>query len=306
MIIDAHMHIWNRLHGAIRGKTPLRAVKNGVIKIGKQAMLGMPASLLDCNARAEFVLAEFDAAGVETGVVVQENMDGEQNDYCLAIAKKYKGRFFMHGLPDYFKPARVAKEAAGLFKRGFRGLKLPAGHLLGKLALDDDRFMPIWAQMEAEGHVLAVDLSEGEDQVGMMENILARHPNLKVAVGHFGMVNRRGWPGQLMLCRHRNVYMETGGIIWLYRHEGYPFPDAVDAILRARDEVGIEKLMWGSDWPRTMVDFTYRQSLDFIRSRDIGLKESEKAMLLGENAARLYGLAKPRSARKPVDLITAG
>lgn len=306
MIIDAHMHIWNRLHGKIAGKIPLRAVKNGVIKIGKQAFLGMPASLLDCNARAEFVLAEFDAAGVDTGVVVQENMDGPQNEYCLAIAKKYKGRFFMHGLPDYFKPNNTVREALGLFKRGFRGLKLPAGHLAGKLALDDDRFMPIWSHMADEGHVLAVDLSEGEGQVAQMENILAKFPTLCVAVGHFGMVNRRGWPGQLTLCRHKNVYMETGGIIWLYRHEGYPFPGAVDAILRARDEVGIHKLMWGSDWPRTMVDFTYRQSLDFIRTRDIGLSDKEKAQLLGENAARLYGLPKPKTQRQPVTMITAG
>ena len=55
-------------------------------------------------------------------------------------------------------------------------------------------------------------------------------------------MNRRGWPGQLDLCRHANVYMESGGITWLYRHEGPPYPGALKAIKQAKDRVGIEKL----------------------------------------------------------------
>ena len=119
------------------------------------------------------------------------------------------------------------------------------------------------------------------------------------------MVTRNGWPGQMELCNYENVYMEMGGIIWLYRNEGYPFPGAIDAIRRAVDTVGAEKLMWGSDWPRTMVDFTYRQSLDFLRSSDM-LDDAAKAYMLGHNAARLYGLPKPGVTRSPVPLTTEG
>ena len=62
--------------------------------------------------------------------------------------------------------------------------------------------------------------------------------------------------------------------------------------------------MWGSDWPRTMVDFTYRQSLDFIlNDEDIG--SEDKAAILGENAAKLYGFKKLKSADR-VSLITEG
>jgi L-galactono-1,5-lactonase len=305
MIIDAHMHIWKKLNGRIAGSIPLRPIRNGMIRIGKETMLGMPPSHLDCSARAEWVVAEFDAAGVDTGVVVQEYMDGEQNAYVLAAAKKFRGRFFAHGLPDVFKPDRVAKEAARLFDRGFQGLKVPGGHMLNKIAIDDERFEPIWARMEDEGLVVSVDFSEGEPQVPMMERILARHPKLKVAVGHFGMVNRKGWPGQLDLCRHENVYMETGGITWLYRHEGPPFPGALRVIKEAKDRVGIEKLMWGSDWPRTMVDCTYRQTIDFIRRTD-ELSDAEKRLLLGENAGRLYGIKARKKARAPAKLITEG
>lgn len=309
MIIDAHMHLWSRIDGLADPKTRVKPLRNGMITIGGKPMLGLPATHLDCSAPAEKAVAEFDAAGVDAGVVVQETMDGPQNNYLRAVTKKFPGRFFMHALPDFFKPDSVAKEAAKLFRQGFRGLKLPAGRLVGLTALDDPRLMPIWARMEDEGLVLAVDLCEGDGQVGMMENILKRHPKLRVAVGHFGLVTRGGspdiWLSQIRLARHENVYVESGGIIWLFRGEGFPFPGAIKTIHRAKKEVGIEKLMWGSDWPRTMVDFTYRQSVDFVR-RDQSLTEREKRLFLGENAARLFGLAKPRKKRSPVALVTDG
>jgi hypothetical protein len=305
MIVDAHMHIWGKVHGQVAGQKAVEPVGNGMIRIGEDVLLGMPAYLLDCAALAEYVVSEWDAAGVDAGVVVQEYLDGEQNQYLLDVSSRFPGRFFVHGLPDFWKKDEVESEAMELFGRGFRGLKLSASHLLGKIALDDAAFLPIFQHMEEKGYVLAVDLSAGEDQVPEMENILARFPLLKVAVGHFGMPNREGWPGQLILARHVNVYIEGGGLVWLYRDEGYPFPGAIDAILRAKREVGIEKLMWGSDWPRTMVDFTYRQSLDFVRQSDT-LSEGEKAAFLGGNAARLYGLPEPEHPRKPVTLITEG
>ena len=304
MIIDAHMHIWKRIKGSVRNEQPVRPLGSGKIRIGDQEMLGMPASFVDCSALAEYVLAEFDAAGVAAGVVVQEYLDGPQNDYILDVAFNYPERFFMHALPNFFEPDKVYEEVGNLFDQGFKGLKVCGGHLLGKVSLDDRRFFTVWERMENEELVLAIDFSEGEIQVPEFENVMESFPDLKVAIGHFGMPNRGGWPCQLELCRHKNVYIECGGIIWLYRSEGYPFKNGRDAIRFAGQKVGYDKIMWGSDWPRTMVDFTYRQSLDFIlNDEDIG--SEDKAAILGENAAKLYGFKKLKSADR-VSLITEG
>ena len=82
--------------------------------------------------------------------------------------------------------------------------------------------------------------------------------------------------------------IETGGITWLYNSEFYPFPSAVRAIREAAALVGMEKLMWGSDYPRTITAITYRMSYDFIvKSKE--LTEQEKQLFLGENAHRFYG-----------------
>ena len=83
--------------------------------------------------------------------------------------------------------------------------------------------------------------------------------------------------------------IETGGITWLYNSEFYPFPSAVRAIREAAGLVGMEKLMWGSDYPRTITAITYRMSYDFIIKSD-ELTDEEKRLLLGDNARRFYGI----------------
>ena len=81
--------------------------------------------------------------------------------------------------------------------------------------------------------------------------------------------------------------MESGGITWLFNSEYYPYPSAVRAILEARDLCGIDKLMWGSDYPRTMTAITYRMSWDFIQKSPL-LSETEKQRFLHDNAHAFY------------------
>ena len=102
------------------------------------------------------------------------------------------------------------------------------------------------------------------------------------------MVTCPGWQEQIKLARHPNVMIESGGITWLFNSEFYPFEGAVDAIREAADLVGIDKLMWGSDYPRTITAITYRMSYDFVLKTP-RLTDAEKRAFLGENARRFYG-----------------
>ena len=166
--------------------------------------------------------------------------------------------------------------------------------------------MRIWAAMEERGMVLSLDLAEGAAQTAEVRELARTFPTLKIAVGHFGMVTRTGWIEQIRLAEADNVWIESGGITWLFRHEGPPFPGAQKAIARAARAVGIEKLMWASDYPRTMVDFTYRQTLDFVRDGCGFLSPQDKRRFLGGNARRVYGLRAPKRPRRPIPRITEG
>jgi predicted TIM-barrel fold metal-dependent hydrolase len=81
--------------------------------------------------------------------------------------------------------------------------------------------------------------------------------------------------------------IESGGITWLFHNEFYPYKSAVRAIKEAAELVGIKKLMWGSDYPRTMTAITYKMSYDFIIVNSL-LNIDEKRLFLGENAKRFY------------------
>ena len=124
----------------------------------------------------------------------------------------------------------------------------------------------------------------------MMQKIIDMFPDLKIAIGHFGMVTRNNWTEQIKLAKNKNVFVESGGITWLFNNEFYPYPSAVKAINEAANIVGFDKLMWGSDYPRTMTAITYKMSLDFIE-KAVEISEDNKRMILGENAKRFYGFS---------------
>ena len=148
--------------------------------------------------------------------------------------------------------------------------------------------MQTFHSMEERNVMLSIDLADGATQVSEMEEIIQECPRLKIAVGHFGMVTLPDWKEQIKLARHPNVMIESGGITWLFNDEFYPFKGAVRAIREAAELVGFEKLMWGSDYPRTITAITYRMSYDFV-SKSAELTEREKALFLGENARSFYG-----------------
>ena len=90
------------------------------------------------------------------------------------------------------------------------------------------------------------------------------------------------------MALYPNVMIESGGITWLFNEEFYPFTGAVKAIREAADMVGMEKLMWGSDYPRTITAITYKMSYDFVLKSPL-LTNEEKEMFLGLNAKKFYG-----------------
>ena len=197
-------------------------------------------------------------------------------------------------MADYMKEGFYS-QAESLLDNGFKGLAIPAHRLLGQ-PLTSDEMMRMFRLMERRGSLLSITLADGIRQVEEMEEVIANCPRLKVAIGHLCMANppqapcweNESWRKQILLARHENVMIETGGITWLYNSEFYPFPSAVRAICEAADLVGMEKLMWGSDYPRTITAITYRMSYDFITKSSM-LTETAKRLLLGENARRFYG-----------------
>ena len=293
MIIDSHSHLWLRQDTAWNG-LPIRTLSNGrSLFLGEEVQM-LPPFMIDGRNTAEVFLSNMDYAQVAAAVVVQEFIDGLQNDYLSTVARTWPERFFVYGMPDWLHDGFYA-EAVRLLDNGFRGLAIPGHRLLGR-SLCSSEMMHVFRLMEQRGAYLSITLADGMTQVDELREVISMCPRLRIAIGHLGMAappvtppwENPDWREQIRLAQNANVMVESGGITWLYNSEFYPFPSAVRAIREAADLVGWEKLMWGSDYPRTITAITYRMSYDFV-SRSTELTDEAKRLFLGDNACCFYG-----------------
>lgn len=293
-IIDAHSHLWLRQNATWNGQT-IRTTQSGrSLFLGEEVQM-LPPFMIDGRNTAEVFLSNMDYAQVGAAVVVQEFIDGLQNDYLKTVQQKYPDRFFCFAMADYLQDGFYEQALRLMAVDGFRGMAIPGHRLLGR-SLTSPEMMKMFRLMEANKWLLSITLADGMEQVAQLREVIKEFPWLKIAIGHLGMANPpqghcwedTAWREQILLARHENVMIETGGITWLYNNEFYPYPSAVRAIREAAALVGWNKLMWGSDYPRTITAITYRMSYDFI-TKSSEISDDEKRLFLGENAHRFYG-----------------
>ncbi len=278
MIIDAHAHLWKSQKGLVDGK-PVFDVGNGKSNFGGTVRQMMPPYITDGFNSVERFIANMDYSGVNGAVITQEEIDGTQNSYLLEAKAKY---------PDRIKVCSLYTEYTPLETDGFDGIKLCSGRFKEQ---DLTKHFSVFERAYKENKFISIDLADGDAQALQLGEIASQLPDLKIAIGHFGMVTRPNWLEQIKLARRKNVFIESGGITWLFNYEFYPYPSAIRAIKEAADVCGMDKLMWGSDYPRTMVEITYKMSYDFV-SKSTELSEQDKNKFLFANAQSFYGFNK--------------
>ena len=273
-MIDAHLHLWEKQRGLVGG-LPVYDLGGGRSQFGSEVRQMLPPYMTDGQNTADRLLANMDFAQVAGAVVTQEYIDGCQDDYLRRIRKEHPARLRVSAL--YMeKPLEDVSWADGI--------KICAGRLLDP---DLTRLDSVFALARERDLFIGLDLADGDTQTGSLREMILQYPDVRVAIGHFGMVTRPGWVEQIKLARFPRVFIESGGITWLFNSEFYPYPSAVRAILEARDLCGMDKLMWGSDYPRTMTVITYRMSWDFVDKSPL-LTPEEKRLFLHCNAEAFY------------------
>ena len=278
IIIDAHSHLWLRQEALVDGHK-IYSLPGGRSMFFGEVRQMLPPFMTDGTNTAEVFLANMDYAQVGAAVVVQEVIDGNQDAYLKEVQAKYPDRFLCCSLLDIDKDPLEIPE-------GFRAVAIP-GHRM-KRNLTDPALVAFFKAMEAKGQILSMCLDDNAAQIAQFKEVIQECPDLKVAIGHFGMVTGKCFEQQVKLAEAPNVYVEAGGITWLYNSEFYPYPSAVRSIRQAADWVGMDKLMWGSDYPRTICAITYKMSYDFVLKSN-ELSQEEKEAFLGLNAKRFYG-----------------
>ena len=273
-MIDAHVHLWLKQNGRVNG-LPVYDLGGGKSQFGAESVQMLPPYMTDGINSAERLLANMDFAQVAGAVVTQEYIDGNQDAYLREVRKTW---------PDRVRVTALYEEKPLAELDGSDGIKICGGRLAER---DLTKHADVFARADAEGLFIAIDMADGDTQTGSLREMAEQYPSLRIAIGHFGMVTRPGWQEQIKLARLQNVFVESGGITWLFNSEFWPYPSAVKAIAEARDLCGMEKLKWGSDYPRTMTAITYRMSRDFVTKSTL-LTEKEQQQFFHGNAKAFY------------------
>lgn len=274
MIIDAHTHLWKEQNGFVDGRKVF-SLSNGKSDFGGEIRQMMPPYMLNGVNTAEMLISNMDYAGVSGAVITQEEIDGNQDEYLISAKKNYPDRLRICSLYEENKPFNI---------QGFDGIKICAGRLPTQ---DLTKHYKVFDIADENNMFMSIDMAEGDLQTGSLLEMIKQFPNLKIAIGHFGMVTKKGSLEQIKLAQNKNVFIESGGITWLFNSEFYPYPSALDAINTAADICGFDKLMWGSDYPRTMVEITYKMSYDFIVKSN-KINNGNKQKFLYTNAKKFY------------------
>jgi predicted TIM-barrel fold metal-dependent hydrolase len=173
--------------------------------------------------------------------------------------------------------------------------------------IDDDEFNPFWKTFARLGiaHIFWVGFqpkAEYLDSLNRIEKVLKKHPDVIGIIGHLGGnikqetdTDYTATPNELLgILRLPNAYFEVGYVLayenWDIWKENYEYPYILHSqvIKRVYEEVGAERLMWGSDMPFTYRTCTYQQCLDLVRLHFNFMSTEEKELVMGGNAARIF------------------
>jgi hypothetical protein len=284
MIIDSHIHLWNRLHGEDSGVERKALSWGRAIQDGK-VYYATPPAFEDSLSTYERALAHMDFLGIERAVVLQEYMDGKQDDYLATVRRECPKRFSCTALFDrhyYDDPLGCFKHAVD--EQKLQGFLVKSPDPLPDLATA--RLLPFWQACAERGLPIVLKNGAPAEARKLMEMV----PQLKVVFSHFAGTGGKEADYQERLnlvAAFPNASIDSGALTYRLR---YPFPQAKERLHQAVEKVGAERIAWGTDYPRPGLhcEASYKQQLEFITIDCDFMTPAQRDQLLGGTALRVY------------------
>lgn len=283
--IDAHQHYWSLAHRDYGWLQPVPALRAIYRDFG-------PADLHP----------HLDAAGIDATVLVQAAPSEAETWRLLQLAaapgSRVAGVVGWCDLLDADAPRRIARLAAQPLLKGLRPMLQD---------LDDPRWIlqpalqPALQAMQHHGLVFDA-LVKGPEQLDALCEFAARQGGLRIVLDHgakppLASGDLAAWrAGIARLARSGHVCCKLSGLVTEAGADGSA-PGLRAAVEHLRAEFGVERLLWGSDWPVLNLaadyDGWWRRSRELLAD----LSGAQRDQVFGRNAVRCYGLQiAPRAA----------
>ncbi|MBP5225706.1 MAG: amidohydrolase [Lachnospiraceae bacterium] len=305
-LIDAHVHLFPRMDGFKYKNVPTRSGKYGVVYWGDAPRQQFDPSYTDSSSPAEVYLKLMELNGVDKAFIPQTPVYGKHYDYVDSILRAHPGRFATVGLayPCGTKERflREAKEA--LDERGYLGLKFEMPDTPFRADLPEYAY--IFETLMERNKLIMVDMGWGDGEWDFPYEIIAKavktYKDLTWVFPHLGV--SRLWDREEHEVRHyermKRMFdlMNVNEHIWwdmssvatsaCQRFEQYPYPHFPEVMKTVKEEIGFERVMFGTDYPGTTTKVTYAQCIRTVTDFCDFLTEHDKERLFYQAADELW------------------
>jgi predicted TIM-barrel fold metal-dependent hydrolase len=236
---------------------------------------------------ADGLLRALDEAGVHGAVLVQaKGAYGFDNSYAADARAVAPDRFVSASIIDMRAPDRLAQLEHWTIERGMVATRLFDIPPSSPSWLDDPATATVLARAAALG--VRVSLCVLVDALPLVGALCAMAPDLPIALDHCGFADLSGPAPQLdALAVHGNLHLKVTTTSL------ESVADSRDALERLCEVFGVERLMWGSDYPQHHSE-PYPEIVDLARHACSRLAPDERSRFLGGTALSLFPELMPR------------
>ena len=295
-MIDAHAHIFSSLSG-FGANGELRALDNGkAIWANGEVIQLIPESYGRTMFTIEDLIALMDRNAIDKAVLLQGGFLGFDNHGVWEAEKKYSTRIKAAAAVDPYS-RNLESILSHLLSLGFHTFKFEVSTGCGLMGshrtfpLGGEMMYAIYSRLYGKVKTLAFDLggrSEESHQIDEICRISRDFPDFNIVVCHLSSPRKgedENLKRELDSLQSDNIFFDTAALFWKTRPEDYPFPTARKYLGYARDIVGAEHLMWGTDLPSTLTSATVQEQIDYVKGI---FSEKEEKWFYSETAEKIY------------------
>jgi len=230
----------------------------------------------DYDAPLALYLEQLDRNGMSNGVLVQPSFLGTDNSYLVESLKTSGGRLRGIAVVD---PSVTADELRALDRAGVVGIRLNlVGQPLPDLAAGE--WKALLGNVKSMGW--QVELQRNASDLALLAPQLLDH-GVTVVLDHYALPDPKlgvadpGFQSVLKLGATRNVWVKISAP---YRNGASGESFAKEAYPLLRKAYGLDRLLWGSDWPHTQFEASqaYAKNRQFLDA--LIVDNSERAQVL--------------------------
>jgi L-fuconolactonase len=275
-IIDAHQHVWD-------------------LGRANYDWLGPELAPIDRTMEFSELQPSLTRAGVRGTVLVESADNPDDTELMLDVAAAHPEIVAVVAYVPLERPAEVSAQLAAWHDNrlivGVRNLIHNLPDPLWLLRPDVDESLGI---LENAG--LTFDLvSVLPEHLALVPTLVERHPNLRIVIDHLskppiGLLDREPWWSAIAdAAQAPNVFAKVSGLYAATGDSASWTPALVRPYVHHALEVfGSERLMYGGDWPISVLSGGYDRVWDGLAELFAELDEGDRDRILGRTAVEFY------------------